>query len=77
MKIMKQLWEEKGYASLNLTAQNLRDTVARYEKKQKSFEASSIAENQQQTDVGQENGRNMGHIAVDEAIVTAEININN
>ena len=50
--------------------------MARYEKKQKSFEASSIAENQQQIDVGQENGGNMGHIAVDEAIVTAEIIIN-
>ena len=27
MKIMKQLWEEKGYYALGLTAQNLRDTV--------------------------------------------------
>jgi hypothetical protein len=33
MKIMKQLWEEKGYYALGLTAQNLRDTVARYERK--------------------------------------------
>ena len=28
MEIMRLLWEEKGYASLGLTAQNLRDKAA-------------------------------------------------
>ena len=28
MEIMKELWEEKGYASLGYTAQNLRDKAA-------------------------------------------------
>ena len=28
MEIMRLMWEEKGYASLGLTAQNLRDKAA-------------------------------------------------
>ena len=32
MKIMKELWDETGYALLNLTEQNLRDQATRLEK---------------------------------------------
>ena len=32
MQIMKELWDETGYADLNLTSQNLRDQAASLEK---------------------------------------------
>ena len=32
MKIMRELWDDSGYAGLNLTCQNLRDQAARMEK---------------------------------------------
>ena len=32
MKILKELWDDLGYARLNLTCQNLRDQAARMEK---------------------------------------------
>ena len=32
MQIMKELWDEAGYADLNLTSQNLRDQAASLEK---------------------------------------------
>ena len=32
MCLMKELWEERGYEDLGLTAQNLRDQAARTEK---------------------------------------------
>ncbi|XP_044171503.1 uncharacterized protein LOC122955828, partial [Acropora millepora] len=32
MKILKELWDDLGYAGLNLTSQNLRDQAARMEK---------------------------------------------
>lgn len=68
MKITKQQWEPKGYASLNLTARNLRDTVARYDKKQKRLEANTNPENlvvnQRQIDVCQGNGETMGYVAL-------------
>ena len=32
MKILKELWDDLGYAGLNLTCQNLRDEAARMEK---------------------------------------------
>ena len=33
MKIMKELWDELGYAEMHLTSQNLRDQAARLEKR--------------------------------------------
>ena len=33
MKIMKELWDELGYADMHLTSQNLRDQAARLEKR--------------------------------------------
>jgi hypothetical protein len=77
MKIMKQLWDEKGYSLLGLTAQNLRDTVARYEKKQRPGDASRTDVNnelnQQQIDVVQENVGSLHPVVVDEICNTAEI----
>ena len=72
MKIMKQLWEEKGYVSLNLTAQNLRDTVARYEKKQPSNSQIGIGYKKidkpsQEIDTGHEKGAVTGLVAVNES----------
>ena len=71
MKIMKQLWEEKGYYALGLTAQNLRDTVARYDKKKKPSERSYVdaskEKNQIGTNIEQENGESI-HPVVDEEI---------
>ena len=32
MKIMKDLWEEKGYEDLDFTSQHLRDQAAKLEK---------------------------------------------
>lgn len=81
MKTMKLLWEAKGYASLNLTAQNLRDTVARYEKKQKLPELSSNVDNyeanERQIDVGQGNGERMGHVVLVEIATASETSIIN
>ena len=31
MKLMKDLWEEKGYADLGITSQHLRDQTAKLE----------------------------------------------
>lgn len=77
MKIMKQLWDEKGYSLLGLTAQNLRDTVARYEKKQRPGDAGRTDVNnelnQQQIDVVQENVGSLHPVVVDEICNTAEI----
>ena len=36
MRIMKGLWEQKGYGYLNLSEQNLRDQAAKLEKKKGS-----------------------------------------
>ena len=33
MKIINELWDELGYAEMNLTSQNLRDQAARLEKR--------------------------------------------
>jgi hypothetical protein len=74
---MKELWDEKGYSSLGLTAQNLRDTVVRYEKKQRPGDASRTDVNnelnQQQIDVVQENVGSLHPVVVDEICNTAEI----
>ena len=60
MEIMKRLWEEKGYISLGLTAQNLRDRAAYYEKSRRDVGGSSSGGNEgrnlQQNIVSQENG---------------------
>ena len=32
MQVMKELWDEAGYADLNLTSKNLRDQAASLEK---------------------------------------------
>ena len=79
IKIMKQLWDEKGYSSLGLTAQNLRDTVARYEKKQQPDDASITSATdeliQQQIVFEQENVGESHPDVVDKICNTAEIYI--
>ena len=79
MKIMKQLWDEKGYSSLGLTAQNLRDTVARYKKKQQPDDASITSATdeliQQQIVFEQENVGESHPDVVDKICNTAEIYI--
>ena len=79
MKIIKQLWDEKGYSSLGLTAQNLRDTVARYEKKQQPDDANVTSATdeliQQQIVFEEENVGELHPDVVDKICNTAEIYI--
>ena len=47
IQLMKQLWEEQGYASLGLTGQNLRDQAARLQK----FQILSINSNEIESNI--------------------------
>ena len=60
MEIMKCMWEEKGYASLELSAQNLRDRASYYEKKMelgdlRGTPTEEIEEHNQQDNIISEN----------------------